>query len=318
MCIAQIVFLDKILTLKKLLNTLYRELQLSIRNYFGFTLREANGFIVLMCIVVVAIVSPVVYRTLLPVSPLPPQAEIELLNELSEKKKQYNATTKKQADITYFEFDPNTASEADLIKLGLNKYLVKRMIKFRESGGKFKVKKDLLRVYGFDTLKYEVLQAYINLPDSLESPMYTQNRKTFTERKTVYYELNTSDSVSLIRINGIGPATARRILKYRNKLGGFYSLAQLREVYGLDTSNINSFEKYLLPPDTNQIVKLNINTADFDALQAHPYIRKFLAKLIVAYREQHGDYQTEADLLKIKPLTAEAYIKMRPYIKVKE
>ncbi len=128
-------------------------------------------------------------------------------------------------------------------------------------------------------------------------------------------EINSADSNSFGRINGIKRYIAARIIKFRRALGGFYSVSQLKEVYGLNPEIIDSNMQHFTV-DESKVKTININNADINELKHHPYIGYSLAKVIVAYREQHGNFTSKADLKKIVIITDEEYEKLAPYITV--
>lgn len=134
---------------------------------------------------------------------------------------------------------------------------------------------------------------------------------------TIYslLELNSADSAQLDKLRGIGPAFATRIIKYRQRLGGYYHVSQLMEVFGMDKERYGILRSQVTL-DTNRIRKLNINTMDKDSLKLHPYIRWNLANLIVNYREKHGKYSAVEDLKKLDLLNDSIYAKLAPYCKV--
>jgi competence protein ComEA len=106
-----------------------------------------------------------------------------------------------------------------------------------------------------------------------------------TARTLPLVEINTADSVSLDRLPGIGPVYAKRILKYRELLGGFCTLDQLNEVYGLKPEIIMKFRRFLIL-DTMRLRKINLKLASFKEVNAHPYITFEQTKAIFRLREQ--------------------------------
>jgi len=139
-------------------------------------------------------------------------------------------------------------------------------------------------------------------------PYYTRPIK-----KIENVEINTADSTALDALPGIGPYFARHIVMYRNKLGGFYSIEQVKEVYGLSDSTFQEIKPYLTIKAGN-IHTINVNTATKEQLKAHPYIRWQLANMIVDYRNQHGKFAAIDDLKKIQLITDEVFAKIKPYL----
>jgi DNA uptake protein ComE-like DNA-binding protein len=129
-----------------------------------------------------------------------------------------------------------------------------------------------------------------------------------------YFDINTADEVQLSTIKGIGPVLAARIVKLRNKLGGFISQTQYQEVYGLRPEVVARLKKRTCISVGFQPKKLDINTADTQTLAVHPYITYQQARGIVHYRAQHGPFLT-AEALSALVLIDEATLeKLKPYL----
>ncbi len=126
--------------------------------------------------------------------------------------------------------------------------------------------------------------------------------------------INQSDSAAWEALPGIGPKLAARILSYRSKLGGFHSIEQVGETFGLPDSVFTRIRPFLVADAQNMPAKLDLNHASLEELQAHPYISFQLAKVIVAYRKQHGPFSHKSDLQKIALITPDLFIKLEPYI----
>ena len=111
----------------------------------------------------------------------------------------------------------------------------------------------------------------------------------------------------------IGEVFARRICKYRQLLGGFHSIHQLMEVYGMDSSRLTTIQPYL-EIDTIQIKKININSSNIMQLQKHPYISYKTANAIYSYKSQHGVYKTLTDILNIHLINSLKFCKIATYL----
>ncbi|WP_233553667.1 ComEA family DNA-binding protein [Algoriphagus lacus] len=122
-----------------------------------------------------------------------------------------------------------------------------------------------------------------------------------------------ADSITLQIVPGIGQATAGRIIKYRENLGGFHSQGQLLEVFGVkEETAVSLWEFFEFEPLIFR--KIPINSVALEDLSAHPYISYGEAKVLLAYRNQHGKFLSEADLLKIKIFKSEWVEKISPYL----
>lgn len=129
-------------------------------------------------------------------------------------------------------------------------------------------------------------------------------------------ELNSADTAELMKLKGIGQVFAKRIVKYRDMLGGFVHKRQLLEVFGFDQNRFNLIVPYILL-DSLHIKKININEAEMEDMKSHPYIRWKLAEIIAAYRNVHGRFSSIHTLRKIELINDSIFIKIAPYITVK-
>jgi DNA uptake protein ComE-like DNA-binding protein len=130
------------------------------------------------------------------------------------------------------------------------------------------------------------------------------------------FDINSADTSAFIELPGIGRKLAARIVLFREKLGGFYNVQQLREVYGVQDSVYRKIAPFLICTPGN-VKKIDINNAEKETLKVHPYIRWQMANALVAYRDQHGAFHSEEDLLKLENIDGDALKKMIPYISFK-
>lgn len=215
--------------------------------------------------------------------------------------------------IHLFKFNPNTISEEQAKTLGFTSRQIKNVFNYRNKGGVFRKKADLAKLYSFDSASYARLKPYIDLPDSFIR-FTTRDDNKYTVKSPRIIELNGADSITLVELKGVGPYTASRILRYRNRLGGFVSPQQLKEVWGIS----DSLYHIILPQITINLAlvqKIPVNSATAEVLRQHPYIWKWqIARAIVSYREQHGKYKTSADLRPVVLIHDTTLTKLEPYL----
>lgn len=221
-----------------------------------------------------------------------------------------------------FYFDPNTLSTEGWEKLGLRDKTIHTIQNYLSKGGHFKRPEDLQKVYGLFPNEYERIAPYIKIELAVETntyknltdktPIENQSTKTYTPRYAVI-EINNADTSAFISLPGIGSKLAARIVNFRDKLGGFYSIAQVGETFGLPDSTFQKIKQYLKLENISTR-KININTATIDELKVHPYIRYSLANPIVAYRNEHGPFTKIEDIKKVMAVTDEIYNKIVPYL----
>lgn len=217
-----------------------------------------------------------------------------------------------------FGFDPNQVPKEDLEKLGFSPNMANRVINYRSKGGRFMTKSDLLKIYGMDSSFYNRLYPFIRLPEEIAA---SPTKPVFPRKENVAFtsaiDINKADTTVLESVYGIGPKLARRIITFRDALGGFVDIEQLKQVYGLDSAVVKRLqEKFYIEPAFSPR-QININTASEKELAAHPYIKMKKARAIVTYRYQHGTFGGVEDLGKIHALDVDLD-RLRPYVKVNE
>lgn len=218
---------------------------------------------------------------------------------------------------TLFYFDPNTLSKEGWQRLGISQKTVTTIQNYRARGGRFYKAEDIKKIYGLREEDYGRLLPYIQIAAEEKQPYnagnFTQN--AYSIPKVI--DINTADTAELLGLPGIGSKLAQRIVSFREKLGGFYSVEQLAEVYGLKDS---IFQKIRPRFQCNALTvkKIPINVADLEALKAHPYIKYQLANAVIQYRLQHGKIRNKGDLLQIHLLSEQMLVRLEPYISYQE
>ncbi len=220
-----------------------------------------------------------------------------------------------------FPFDPNTLTPEGWKRLGVRDKTVATIQNYLSKGGHFRQPDDIKRIYGLYPNEAERLLPYVkiaatNLPPSENRYAKTENAPTPykpTAPKTI--DINTADTSAFIALPGIGSKLASRIVGFRDKLGGFYTIEQIGETYGLPDSVFQKI-KSRLAIGTPILRKININTADANMLKANPYIRWNIANAIYQYRQQHSNYTSLNDLKKIALIDEQLLEKIQPYLTI--
>lgn len=204
--------------------------------------------------------------------------------------------------ITPFRFDPNTIDEEGFYRLGLRPKLVQTIVHYRNKGGRFRRKEDLEKIWGLRPQEYQQLEPYVNITQSKQNDV------------GVIVELNTADTSALIALSGIGSKLAFLIIQYREKLGGYVSVNQLREVYGMSDENFRRI-KPQVTVNAHHIRALNLNAATFYELNAHPYLHGEMATAIADFRRsQHYKLQHIRQIREIGLINEEIFRKIAPYL----
>lgn len=299
-----------------------------LNNYFSFTKREYNGLLVLMAILLAVSVLPYLYSGFFIRTENNTLVEKNALQKLVFVNQQQTADsyTKIRTQIEdneslvrsrLFKFDPNQINVEQWQQLGLSPKQAQSIINYRSKGGRFYKTEDLQKMYTISPKKYQELAPYVSIENS--GTTYPSKKQTyspqpsFEKKELVIVEINSADTLQLDEIKGIGAAFARRIVKYRDKLGGFYKKEQLMEVYGLDSVKYNEI-KDQIKLNTSIIHKININTATFDDLKNHPYLKYKQINAIIQYRKQHGRYINIEDLKKVIILDPQLIQQLTPYL----
>ncbi len=314
-----------------------RKLRHWIRRYFGFSQREVNGFLWLISIMVLLTVAPLsihmVYQPPVSDTAVTDKKTLDSLVAQLEirqpEKRRYGKYT--VAPVALYPFNPNTLTLEQWQAFGLPKYLAQRILNFRSKVGDFTYKAELGKIYGLPDSVFQRLHPFIQLPEERQrtynrrqsiagNPRYAPNATWIDNRPPrekfilAPFNINTADTTQLKQIRGIGSKLSARIIKYRSGLGGFHSMAQVNEVYSLPPEVVDSLHKYTFVAHAYTPPQLSINAATVEALRAHPYISSNLARAIVAYREQHGNFSKVEDMQQIKLVTPEVFAKLRPYL----
>lgn len=307
-----------------------------LREYLELSIHEAKGALLLFAIIVFSLAITFSYSNFSSSihseivikeygdTPIPKENEENFKDSKNFSSNYKNKESYKKKIFKKFNFDPNNASEQQLIDLGFPSFTAKTIIKYRLKGGKFKIKEDLLKIYSLKPALYESLESLILLPAKIvekkydnqeyvvitsiqKAPISTDLKKNKTEIEK--FDINKADTSQLIQINGIGSVLAKRIIKYRDLLGGFYHLDQIQETYGIKPEVINEVLKNVFIGTAVKKIKINQISN-----QKHPYLNFNQIKIINAFIKQHGNFKTFADLKDIKILDEITISKISPYI----
>lgn len=204
-----------------------------------------------------------------------------------------------------FLFNPNEATEAELVSLGLNRFQCSNLISYRNKGGRFIRNEDLLKVYGVDSALYRELEKWIDLGPEPAKPEVKEIPTPI--------ELNMADSAVLTTLPGVGAVYASRIIRFREALGGFYSILQIMEVWGMTEDHFRKFSPQITV-DSTLIRPLRINFSDVSTLSRHPYITNSQARMIVNIRSSEGPIRGIDVLVEKKVFDEEAMKKISHYL----
>ncbi len=222
---------------------------------------------------------------------------------------------------TLFNFDPNLLPAEGWKKLGLRDKTINTILNFRAKGGRFRQPEDIKKIWGLFPDEAERLIPYVQIAANVSNnELYKNNSAEYKPKSNgsikamIPIEINSADTAAFIALPGIGSKLSQRIINFRDKLGGFYMVDQVKETFGLSDSVFQKIKPQLLL--TGEVKKININTARLDELKVHPYIKYPLANAIVQYRTQHGAFKSVEDLKKLMIVNDELLNKVRPYLSI--
>jgi len=283
--------------------------------------------IISLIVMIISFVGVAIYLYQMP-SSLPPyaqeakalQQEIEKFQNTLQNKPHHTYTHKSKESpqntsapeqYTLSKFNPNEADSASLRSLGLSQYVTRNILRYRAKGGRFKKIDDLRKIYGMTDEKMKELRPYIVLTnDTLASKPLKQY---VLHKKDTVIELNTADTTSLQYIKGIGPAYARRIIYYRQRLGGYHHIEQLLETIQLSDEDF-AYAMQHFTIDTTLIQTIPVNSASVERLKKHPYINFYIAKSIYDTRRNAFEL-TNINQLKGKANLPDTTLrKLSPYL----
>lgn len=263
---------------------------------------------------------------------MPDNAETAETDDLLKESRHFfdSTGTYKQAEAagshpSLFPFDPNTADSGTFARLGISPSIAGRIVRYRSKGGRFRKPSDLRRIYGFPEECYRQLSPYIRItapqgsgtrqiavtPHKVEkAPVPTCAVNTVEKfDHLVVLNANDIDSLTLIRIPGIGPYYAHRFLEYRKKLGGYADVNQLAEIPHFPKDCIEWF-----CTDRQAVRTISINHAPFKQLLAHPYLNYEQVRAIFGYRHKFGRIDHLQQLANLEVFTPYDFERLRPYL----
>ncbi len=221
-----------------------------------------------------------------------------------------------------FPFDPNTADFSMLTRMGLPVRVVRNILKYRAAGGRFRNSDALARIYGLSGETFAALRPYIQIAADKQSETAESREALMPEEPSVAIkpyiekypegtkiELNNADTAELKKIPGIGSVYAARIVAYRQSIGGFYDVVQLKEINGLP-ERIERWFCISTRPQRN----LKINQWGVERLCSHPYLNLYQARIIVEHRHKYGPLKSLSQLELYDAFVSSDIKRLEPYV----
>lgn len=321
-----------------------------IKDYFSFTKKERIGVIVLVLVIIIVFLIPYLLPQRKENINLADWEQFKVQSDklrkpekdsktFTEPNEESSPSYDSQKDLSAFAkhepiksglfyFDPNTLSEQGWEKLGLRRRTISTIQNYLSKGGRFTHSADLGKIYGLHKNELERLMPYVkinniftlgvkraNSQNFQQSSSYRSASSKYSSTSISVLDINTADTTQLIALPGIGSKLAGRIIHFREKLGAFYSVDQLSDVYGLPDSTFQKLRSRLTV-SSKSLKIININTADVNELKELPYIKWNLANAIIEFRNRHGKFTNLEELLQIEICTQLMFKKMSPYLSI--
>ena len=294
------------------------------KDFFYYSKSERRAVYVLLVLIAVLVVSMV----FIPKQQTPSRIVGSNPDSLEQKKSTPELTrgsenSNPESKVELFSFEPNLADSVEFIRLGLSKYVVRNIIKYRQKGGRFVTPESFSRIYGLTEEKFVELKPYIYISEAFAKKPVMVSRARFPEKQVkkdtlkrtfkypvgVRVDVNLADTSELKKIPGIGRGIASRIVRYRTCLGGFYSLEQLLEVEFVTPEMLEWFTL-----GDESVRKLEINKASLEQLRSHPYLNFYQAKAIVEHRRKRGDIKSLSQISLYEEFTEKDLQRLSAYV----
>lgn len=214
-----------------------------------------------------------------------------------------DSATVKASGAELFRFLPDTMKEADWVRLGLSKAQAAAVVKYLSKTNDPVTQEDLDRIYVLDKEFLQRVAPYMVMDTS----------STGDSIRTIPIPINLIDAPALSVVTSWPMKKAERLIKYRDKLGGFHSTYQIWETYGLDSTDLMPLEgRWDL--ERTRLIRMDVNSASLEDLAAHPYLRYKDAKAIVEFRENVRPLRNEAELRELRLMSDKKLAKLAPYL----
>jgi DNA uptake protein ComE-like DNA-binding protein len=199
-----------------------------------------------------------------------------------------------------YPFNPNYITDYKGSKLGMSIEEIDRLLNFRKTNQYVNSALEFQKVTQVSDSLLNAISTYFKFPDWVNKSK-AKSYKPFEKiiEKVVQLDINLASKEDLIKIYGIGPALSDRILKQKELFGGFVSMKQMDDVWGLSPEVIENLNKHFKIASLPKIKKIDINNSSIKELMVFPYFKYALAKAIVTYRSMNGDFKNFEDLTRI-------------------
>lgn len=304
--------------INKILNT--------VSLFFGISKSEVRGMFLLLLTSIVLLLLPIYQKYVYTQEPSSFVIVVDTNTNMSSSTDAYQSHFVEAKDLENSIIENhlshkvwmNEITQEDLKLLGINNKVTSNILKYLEKGGRFHQKADLKKIYNMDERSYELIIAN-TLWESQPANIVNDTSNGFSKTPAPNpvkekFDINTADTSALVSIKGIGSKLALRIIKYRDLLGGFVNIGQLREVYGLSDFAIVELNSHTFIRENFRPKTIPINHAQLELLSSHPYLGNKKSKVIYNYLKNHSKLVNFEEFQKSYPFTEEELTKIKDYI----
>ncbi|WP_228852246.1 helix-hairpin-helix domain-containing protein [Aegicerativicinus sediminis] len=230
-----------------------------------------------------------------------------------------NIQKEKVSRVSILPFNPNFLTDYRGYILGMSTTQIDNVLKFRKTGKWINSIEDFQTVSGVSDSLMLQIEPYIKFPDWVNNPIRNTAEYKINGKPEVkeIIDLNRATLQELKMVNGIGDVLAERIITYRNSFkGGFASLIELENVYGLKPEVISILSERFQVKTPRPIETINLNSADRDRLVSVPFIDYELAHRIVEYRILHEGFKSLDELNSVKGFPENKFEQIKLYLQL--
>ena len=238
-------------------------------------------------------------------------AEFERTHKKFEKRNYSNYYSKKKKyKAPDSKFNPNTYTLSDWINLGLSEKQSVVILKFTSRG--IYNEEDLKRIFVIPEVLFELIRDSVVYPERFQN---TPNQESFKKqaKQITLINLNTADTTEFMKIYGIGAFYATQIIRYREKLGGYFTKEQLFEVWKMTPEAYDKIKDHVFISEKD-VKRININSVTIEELKVHPYLKWNQANSIVKMRMQRNGFKNIEEIKESVLIDSETYEKLFPYL----
>jgi DNA uptake protein ComE-like DNA-binding protein len=200
-----------------------------------------------------------------------------------------------------YPFNPNFITDFKGYKLGMSVAEIDRLLAFRKTNRYVNSAAEFQEVTQVSDSLLAQIAPYFKFPDWVKNRnkhSFSQG-KSFEKKTPAVIDINLATQEDLKAVYGIGDGLSERILKEKEKFGGFVSMQQMSDVWGLSAEVVAKLHASFKVSQIPEVKKVKINEATVKELTQFPYFRYALAKSIVTYRSMNGGIKGVEDLVKI-------------------